>query len=202
MPNMSSYNSSEHIQSLTGREFHKTWTTLLRIYISPRTLLIAKTFASITIIYTGSATAVSSSTNLTSLRRMTCVRRCVIARTVFPPSQPSIQPLSLIHFHSLKSSIPFYDVQKLFGTALGLTTKIPVSAFRYTSGVPKVHRADNESRARLTREFCGTCGSGNLEFGEPARNDWRYVMTITMDEPDALPREDKFFCKKKESVNV
>lgn len=89
------------------------------------------------------------------------------------------------------------NCKRFFGTAFGLTTKIPVSAFRYTSGNPKVHMADNGSGTQLTREFCGTCGSGILEFGEPARNDWRYVMTGTMDEPDALPPKGEFFCKNK-----
>ena len=56
-------------------------------------------------------------------------------------------------------------MQKFFGTAFGLTVKIPKSAFGITQGKTKVHEADNGSGTMLHREFCGTCGSGILERG-------------------------------------
>lgn len=58
--------------------------------------------------------------------------------------------------------------QKFTGSANGITTKIPRSAFSLTSGVLKVHKGDNGSGTLLTREFCGECGSGILEYGVSA----------------------------------
>jgi hypothetical protein len=57
------------------------------------------------------------------------------------------------------------DGQKFTGSANGITTKIPRSAFTLASGVLKVHKGDNGSGTLLTREFCGECGSGILEYG-------------------------------------
>lgn len=55
--------------------------------------------------------------------------------------------------------------QKWTGSAFGITTKIPRSAFKVTQGQTKEHVGDNGSGTTLYREFCGTCGSGILEYG-------------------------------------
>ncbi|KAK7625462.1 hypothetical protein IWX48DRAFT_656775 [Phyllosticta citricarpa] len=41
----------------------------------------------------------------------------------------------------------------------GLTTKVPLEAFKYTHAKPKEHAADNGSGTVVYREFCDTCGS-------------------------------------------
>ena len=88
--------------------------------------------------------------------------------------------------------------QKFFGTAFGLTAKIPKSSFKYTTDKkPTVHEADNGSGVVLHREFCPTCGSGILERGANA-GDFTYVMYGTLDEPGQLPPKGEFFCKKRE----
>ncbi|KAL8964547.1 MAG: hypothetical protein Q9183_004380, partial [Haloplaca sp. 2 TL-2023] len=82
----------------------------------------------------------------------------------------------------------------------GLTTKIPLKAFSYTSNSakPTTHEADNGSGSLLHREFCSTCGSGILEYGAAAANDFRYIMTGTLNDPGALPPKGEFFCINRE----
>ncbi|KAL8823882.1 MAG: hypothetical protein Q9191_005476 [Dirinaria sp. TL-2023a] len=93
------------------------------------------------------------------------------------------------------------NCKKFFGTAFGLTTKIPVKSFSYTSASttkPTIHEADNGSGSLLHREFCPTCGSGILEFGEGAKDHFRYVMTGTLDKPGELPPKGEFWCINRE----
>ncbi len=92
--------------------------------------------------------------------------------------------------------------QKFFGTAFGLTTKVPVSSFSYTSESkkPTIHEADNGSGTTMHREFCPTCGSGILEVGAAAMKDFRYVMTGTLDHPGELPPKGEFWCKRREKL--
>ncbi|KAL8973413.1 MAG: hypothetical protein Q9185_005483 [Variospora sp. 1 TL-2023] len=84
--------------------------------------------------------------------------------------------------------------------SFGLTTKIPVKAFSYTSdsAKPTTHEADNGSGSLLHREFCSKCGSGILEYGAAAASDFRYVMTGTLEDPGALPPKGEFFCAYRE----
>ncbi|KAL8750356.1 MAG: hypothetical protein Q9199_007124 [Rusavskia elegans] len=84
--------------------------------------------------------------------------------------------------------------------SFGLTTKIPVKAFSYTSesAKPTVHEADNGSGSLLHREFCSKCGTGILEYGAAAANEFRYVMTGTLDDPGSLPPKGEFFCHYRE----
>ncbi|KAI4229262.1 MAG: hypothetical protein L6R36_001010 [Xanthoria steineri] len=84
--------------------------------------------------------------------------------------------------------------------AFGLTTKIPVKAFSYTreSAKPTVHEADNGSGSLLHREFCSKCGTGILEYGAAAANEFRYVMTGTLEDPGSLPPKGEFFCLYRE----
>lgn len=95
---------------------------------------------------------------------------------------------------------PTSEVLTRFDVAFGLTTKIPLKAFSYTSDSdkPTVHEADNGSGSLLHREFCAKCGTGILEFGAGAANDFRYVMTGTLDDPSALPPKGEFFCIHRE----
>lgn len=89
-------------------------------------------------------------------------------------SSPDEARTSLCHCKSCKVKflrakngnlpIDVFFEQKFFGTAFGLTAKIPRSSFKITSGKPKVHESDNGSRSLLHREFCPTCGSGILEY--------------------------------------
>lgn len=87
--------------------------------------------------------------------------------------------------------------QKAFGTNYGLTAKVPKASFRYTSGAPKEHRADNGSGSMLYREFCDTCGSYILEYGEQAKELSRYICVGSLDDPEALPPKGEFFCKSR-----
>ncbi|OCF30970.1 hypothetical protein I316_07377 [Kwoniella heveanensis BCC8398] len=83
------------------------------------------------------------------------------------------------------------NCKKAFGTNYGLTAKVPVKSFKYTRGTPRDHRADNG----VTREFCEICGSYILEYGDAAKNDFRYITVGSLDDPSQLPPKGEFFCK-------
>ncbi len=64
-----------------------------------------------------------------------------------------------------KGKIKKKKTQKWTGSAFGITARVPRSAFRLTQGTPAEHCSDNGSGTKLHRQFCGTCGSGILEYG-------------------------------------
>lgn len=83
-----------------------------------------------------------------------------------------------------------------------MTTKVPISAlsFAESSVNPTVHTSDN-SGSQLYREFCGTCGSPILEYGEDAKDKFRYIFTGTFDDTASMEiRKPKgeFFCERRE----
>ncbi|CAL1712631.1 unnamed protein product [Somion occarium] len=90
------------------------------------------------------------------------------------------------------------NCKRFFGSAFGLTAKVPKNNFTVTKGKTKVHVSDNNG-SRLFREFCETCGSGILEYGEQAAPHSRYIAVGTLDEPGALPPKGEFFCKYRET---
>ncbi|KAL4249055.1 Gfa family protein [Abortiporus biennis] len=90
------------------------------------------------------------------------------------------------------------NCKKFFGSAFGLTTKVPKDRFKITKGSTKEHVSNNSSASKLYREFCSTCGSGILEYGEQAASRVRYVMTGTLDDPGELPPQGEFFCRNRE----
>jgi hypothetical protein len=89
------------------------------------------------------------------------------------------------------------NCKKFFGSAFGLTAKIPDSAFEVTQGTPKVHEADNGTGTMLHREFCAECGSGLLEYAMPQKGS-TYIAVGTLDEPGKLPPKGEFFTKRRE----
>ncbi|KAK1757132.1 Mss4-like protein [Echria macrotheca] len=91
---------------------------------------------------------------------------------------------TLCHCHSCR---------RAFGTNYGLTTKIPIAGFQYEKGQPKTYTQDNG----VTREFCDVCGVFICEYGEQAKDKFRYVMWGTLDEPDGLPPKGEFFCRER-----
>ncbi|KAJ5354019.1 hypothetical protein N7541_006583 [Penicillium brevicompactum] len=91
------------------------------------------------------------------------------------------------------------NCQKAFGTNYGLTTKVPKDSFSYTKGSPKQHAADNGSGVTIYREFCDTCGSFILEYGEMAKDKFRYITAGSLDDPEALAPKGEFFCKMRAS---
>ncbi|KAK3079190.1 hypothetical protein LTS18_005511 [Coniosporium uncinatum] len=92
------------------------------------------------------------------------------------------------------------NCKKAFGTNYGLTAKIPVSSFKYTSSSkkPKEHATDNGSGAVVTRESCDTCGSFILEYGAAAKEHFRYVTYGSPRRPPNSSRQKaEFFCKQR-----
>jgi len=83
------------------------------------------------------------------------------------------------------------------GSAFGITSKVPRKAFKITQGKTKEHVSDNGSGTKLYREFCPTCGSGILEYGEHAGEN-TYITYGTLDKPGLLPPKGEFFCKARE----
>ncbi|KAF5348047.1 hypothetical protein D9758_009997 [Tetrapyrgos nigripes] len=81
---------------------------------------------------------------------------------------------SLCHCHNCKKAYGNYAI----------TVKVPLSCFKYTeSPTLKKHSMDNGSGKVLNREFCGECGSFICDYGDAAKNDFRYVLLGTIDEP-------------------
>ncbi|KAK2784337.1 hypothetical protein FQN53_008566 [Emmonsiellopsis sp. PD_33] len=89
------------------------------------------------------------------------------------------------------------NCKKAFGTNFGLTAKVSKDSFGITQGKTKEHAADNGSGTMLYREFCDTCGSFILEYGEAAKEQFRYIAVGTLDDPDAFPPKGEFFCKSR-----
>ncbi|KAF5361022.1 hypothetical protein D9756_004624 [Leucocoprinus leucothites] len=83
------------------------------------------------------------------------------------------------------------------GSAFGITTKIPKEAYNQTKGQTVKHVSDNDG-SKLFREFCGSCGSGILEYGEQVAEKFRYITYGTLDQQEAFPPKGEFFCKYKE----
>ncbi|CAI7658637.1 unnamed protein product [Penicillium bialowiezense] len=77
--------------------------------------------------------------------------------------------------------------------------KVPKDSFSYTKGSPHQHAADNGSGVTIYREFCDTCGSFILEYGELAKDKFRYVTNGSLDDPEALQPKGEFFCKMRAS---
>lgn len=61
-------------------------------------------------------------------------------------------------------STDWFQSQKFSGGGYGLTTKIPATAFKITSGSPKIYEADNGSGRLMHRESCVDCGGPILEY--------------------------------------
>ncbi|PGH31861.1 hypothetical protein GX50_05359 [[Emmonsia] crescens] len=122
-------------------------------------------------------------------------------------TSPDDARTSLCHCRSCK---------KAFGTNYGLTAKVAKGSFEITQGKTKEHAADNGSGVMLYREFCETCGSFILEYGnedfriigprdlkwltsvapkEAAKEHFRYITVGTLDDPESLPPKGEFFCK-------
>ncbi|KAJ5142384.1 Glutathione-dependent formaldehyde-activating enzyme/centromere protein V [Penicillium atrosanguineum] len=89
------------------------------------------------------------------------------------------------------------NCKKTFGTNYGLTAKVPKDGFHLTKGKPKEHAADNGSGAIIYREFCDNCGSFLLEYGEAAKDHFRYICVGSLDDPEVLPPKGEFFCKSR-----
>jgi len=86
------------------------------------------------------------------------------------------------------------NCKKFTGAENGITAKVPKEAFTITKGQTRVHKADNGSGTDLIREFCPSCGSGIAEYGEPVKDQSRYVFYGSLDEPERLPPKGEFFC--------
>ncbi|KZV97885.1 DUF636 domain protein [Exidia glandulosa HHB12029] len=91
------------------------------------------------------------------------------------------------------------NCKKVFGGNYGLTAKVPLSAFTLTKGNPKEHIGDNGSGSKVHREFCPNCGSYILEYGDAAKDDFRYIVSGSLDEPEKLPPKGEFFCRDRAS---
>ncbi|KAK2805074.1 hypothetical protein FQN50_006319 [Emmonsiellopsis sp. PD_5] len=89
------------------------------------------------------------------------------------------------------------NCKKAFGTNFGLTAKVSKDSFGITQGRTKEHAADNGAGTMLYREFCDTCGSFILEYGEAAKEQFRYIAVGTLDDPDVFPPKGEFFCKSR-----
>ncbi|KAF2202786.1 hypothetical protein GQ43DRAFT_430456 [Delitschia confertaspora ATCC 74209] len=93
------------------------------------------------------------------------------------------------------------NCKKAFGGVYGVTIKVPIKGFKYTSAEekPTIHCQDNGSGSNVYREFCPTCGSYICEYGEKAKDKFRYITLGSLDNPEELPPKGEFFCKQRAS---
>ncbi|KAF8176207.1 Mss4-like protein [Mycena galopus ATCC 62051] len=84
--------------------------------------------------------------------------------------------------------------RRAFGGNYGLTTKVPLECFKYDNGVGELKLYKQEDNG-VTREFCGSCGAYICEYGEAAKEKFRYVLWGSLDEPERVPPQGEFFCK-------
>ncbi|KDR72019.1 hypothetical protein GALMADRAFT_773633 [Galerina marginata CBS 339.88] len=93
------------------------------------------------------------------------------------------------------------NCKKFFSTDYGVTTKVPWSAYSLQPGAdePTTHVSDNNG-SKLTRQFCGKCGSGIREWGEAAEGNFTYVCYGGLDDKGrkALPPKAEFFVSQRE----
>ncbi|BCS23736.1 GFA family protein [Aspergillus puulaauensis] len=101
-------------------------------------------------------------------------------------SSPDDARTSLCHCSSCK---------KAFGTNYGLTAKIPKGALQITAGRTKEFAQDNGSGSVVHREFCDNCGSFICEYGDAVKDQFRYLVVGSLDDPEALPPKGEFFCR-------
>ncbi|KAL4938885.1 hypothetical protein BDV06DRAFT_199990 [Aspergillus oleicola] len=101
-------------------------------------------------------------------------------------SSPDDARTSLCHCTSCK---------KAFGGNYGLTAKISKDALNITAGKTKEFVADNG----VHREFCDKCGSFICEYGDAAKDKFRYIVVGSLDDPEVLPPKGEFFCKHRAS---
>ncbi|KAL4910535.1 hypothetical protein BDW74DRAFT_141375 [Aspergillus multicolor] len=101
-------------------------------------------------------------------------------------SSPDDARTSLCHCKSCK---------KAFGTNYGLTAKIPKDSLHITAGKAKEFVQENG----VHREFCDNCGSFICEYGDAAKDKFRYIVVGSLDDPEVLPPKGEFFCKYRAS---
>jgi hypothetical protein len=78
---------------------------------------------------------------------------------------------------------------------------LPRSSFKITLGdlALRTHEGDNGSGTLLTRQFCGYCGSGILEFGANAgENVYVFYGTFDREGRQTLKPKGEFFVSERE----
>ena len=74
------------------------------------------------------------------------------------------------------------DCRRASGSAFGVSARVPVAAFRITSGTPKGFASRAESGRAVTRYFCADCGTP-LYTAPERRPDVVYVKAGSLDDP-------------------
>jgi len=110
-------------------------------------------------------------------------------------------PKLIILYISLPLTLTlYYKTQKWFGSNYGMLIKVPWDRFRWEEGSaqPQTHESDNKGK-KLTRQFCGGCGSGVRDFSDAAEGKFTYVCYGGMDEDarrELVPKAEFFISKR------
>ena len=77
------------------------------------------------------------------------------------------------------------DCRRVVGSVAVAWFTVPRSSFRVTAGIPATFR----SSPKVTRQFCGTCGTA-LTYAHDDLPDEVDVTTGSLDDPEATPPKD------------
>jgi hypothetical protein len=86
------------------------------------------------------------------------------------------------------------DCQRSSGTAYVAAMRVPAADFRITRGAPKRYVSTSEAGNRVTRAFCGDCGSP-LFIQVSTRPDLVGLRVGTLDDPSGFQADADIFVK-------
>lgn len=86
------------------------------------------------------------------------------------------------------------DCQRSSGSAYNAALRVPAAGFRATQGAPKLYARTADSGNRVTRAFCGECGSP-LTLQVSTRPDLIGLRAGTLDDPSAFRPEAHIFVR-------
>ena len=86
------------------------------------------------------------------------------------------------------------DCQRQTGSAYIAAMRVPAAGFRITQGTPKQYVSTSDSGNRVTRAFCGDCGSP-IYIQVSTRPDLVGLRVGTLDDPSGFRAEADIFVK-------
>jgi hypothetical protein len=86
------------------------------------------------------------------------------------------------------------DCQRQTGSAYIAAMRVPASGFRITKGAPKQYVSTSDGGNRVTRAFCGDCGSP-IYIQVSTRPDLVGLRVGTLDDPSEFHPEADIFVK-------
>jgi hypothetical protein len=80
------------------------------------------------------------------------------------------------------------DCRRTTGSAFNIGARVSKADFALTRGAPKAFTKTGDSGHRLSRHFCGACGSP-LFTSSPRHPEWIFVKAGALDDPGGIRPE-------------